>query len=513
VATLRWYERYRRTTRTGPDGRYELTGLGAVAHGIQAYREGYKVKRGPDVPKGDVTPDATVDFTGERFVLLGVEIVMPDGKPAEKAWLQLRGPESSRGSGWSAESPWVEVRPGTYEIEAVAGERREYTSAKHTVRVDADVEPEPVRLQLEAQRGLRVRVKLAEGLTARQFCVECVRFTGPEPPGLWALRTTDHIRRAPGTASASSRERELWLADLEPGRYLVGVHHGNYHFTAHAVAEIGDGATDLVLDVARPDPAECFTVRALGPDGDFERHASVHVSIETKDGGHGGGGTVLYDVDGTMYCAYPFWDRKRFGEIPDDARYVATVGTRDLGRRTVEFAREPGAALEVRFAAAATLHVAIADFEKSEHRDGLRVTLHQTGTGPVAWWQPLTAEGTRDFEKLQPGRYRLVLHLLAGQLDRWPIAAHDLELEPGANEFRLKIPHLYSLEVVVETPRDGLRVTLEGGEGNERFSIRRGVSADGLVRFTGIAAGNYTLYCEDRQYPVTVPTRARFQIR
>jgi hypothetical protein len=223
VATLRWYERYRRTTRTGPDGRYELTELGAVPHRIQAYREGYKVKRGPDVPKGDVTPDATVDFTGERFVLLGVEIVMPDGRPAEKAWLQLRGPESSRGSGWSTASPWVEVRPGTYEIEAVAGARREYTSAKHTVRVDADVEPEPIRLQLEAERGLRVRVKLAEGLTARRFCVECVRFTGPEPPGLWALRTSDHIRRAPGTASASSRERELWLADLEPGRYLVGV--------------------------------------------------------------------------------------------------------------------------------------------------------------------------------------------------------------------------------------------------------------------------------------------------
>ena len=38
VEALRWYERTRRTTRTDAEGRYELTGLGAVPHILRAYR-------------------------------------------------------------------------------------------------------------------------------------------------------------------------------------------------------------------------------------------------------------------------------------------------------------------------------------------------------------------------------------------------------------------------------------------------------------------------------------------
>lgn len=507
---LRWYERHQRRTRTDTAGRYVLDHLGATPHGVRAYREGYQVRRAPDAPRGSVTPDATIDFTAKRFVLVAVEVVMPDGKLAEKARLQTERPGGTHWSDWRPDSPWAELQPGTYEIKATAGERQEYTSEKQTIRVDADVESPKVRLQLAGERGLRVRAKLPEGFTARWFHVEYVRFTGPEPPGLAVLRAGEHLR---SRRSASSKDGDLWIPDLEPGRYLVGVHHGNYHFTAHAVVEVGDGITDLVLAIARPDPAECFTVRALRPDGSVERHVSVHVTILTDSGGHGGGGDMLCGPDGTHYCAYPAWDRSRYGELPENARYVATVGAGDLGRRTVEFEREPGAALEVRFAEPATLRVVIDDFAKSEHRDAFLISVFQTGTGPVAWWQAPTPEGTHEFDTLQPGPYRVVLHLAAGQLDRWPIATRDIDVTSGENELRVAIPRLYTLEVEVADPKPGLTVTLGGGEDPARFSVSRGVSADGLVRFLAIPAGDYQLYCERRKYPVTVPTRARFQIR
>ena len=400
VEALRWYERTRRTARTDAEGRYELTGLGTVPHSLRAYCEGYKLRRTPGQPRGDVAPDATIDFGGQRFVLIGVEVLMPDERQVGNVTLSVRGPESSSTGTWSAASPWREVRPGTYELQAKAGLRLEYTSEKRTVRVEADRNPEQIMLQLAGRRGLRVQVKLPEGFTARQLSLPYVRFEGTDPPGLAALRQS---RQSAG----SDHDQEFWIPDLATGRYLVGVHHGSYLFTATAVAEVGEGITDVLLDVPRPDPARFFAVRALRPDRRVERRASVHVEIQTEGIRVGGGGVTLRGPDGTMYCAYPVWDPAQHGELPAEARYFATVGARELGRRRVEFQRRPGAALEVPFAEPATLRVAIRDYAASEHKETLRVTLHRQGTGPVVWWQVLTPEGTCEFGPLQPGTHRV----------------------------------------------------------------------------------------------------------
>jgi hypothetical protein len=243
-----------------------------------------------------------------------------------------------------------------------------------------------------------------------------------------------------------------------------------------------------------------------------ERHASVHVAIRTEGAFVGGGGVTLRGPDGTMYCAYPVWDPAQHGEMPAGARYLATVGARDLGRRRVEFQREPGAALEVRFAEPATLRVAIRDYAASKHKETLRVTLHQQGTGPVAWWQSLTPEGTHEFGPLQPGTHRVVLVKTAGKLSRWPIACHHIDVVSGENELGLPIPRLYTLEVEVETRKPDLSMALAGEE-IERFSVHRGIPADGIVHFADIAAGAYQLYFQGKRHPVTVPCRGRFLIR
>lgn len=167
---------------------------------------------------------------------------------------------------------------------------------------------------------------------------------------------------------------------------------------------------------------------------------------------------------------------------------------------------------ELRFAEPATLRVAIRDYATSEHKETLRVTLHSQDTGPVAWWQSLTPEGRYEFGPLQPGIYKLVLVKTAGNNSRWPIARHDIDVVAGKNELPVPIPPLYTLEVEVETPKPGHSVTLAGVE-IERFSVRRGVPADGIVRFANIAAGTYQLYYQGKQHAVTVPRRGRFRIR
>lgn len=505
VEALRWYERTRRTARTDAEGRYELTGLGAVPHGLRAYREGYKLRRTPGQPRGDVTPDATIDFAGQRLVLLGVEVLMPDGQQVGNVWLRARGPESSRNGTWSAASPWLEVRPGTYELQAKAGSRLEYISEKRTVRIEADRKPEQVVLQLAGERGLRVQVKLPEGFTARQLSLQYLRFEGTDPPGPAALRQSSQ-------SAVSHHNQEFWIPGLATGRYLVGVHHGSFLFTATAAAEVGNGITDVLLDVPRPDPARFVAVRALRPDGRLEPHASVNFEIRTEGTSVNGGGVTLRGPDGTMYCAYPTWDPTRDGEMPAGARYFATVGARDLGRRRVEFQRKPGAAIEVRFAEPATLHVAIRDYVTSEHKETLRVTLYHQGTRAVAWWQALTPEGTYEFGPLQPGTYRVVLVKTEGKHSRWPIALHDVDVVAGKNELPVSIPRLYTLVVEIATPKPGLSVALTGKE-IERFSVYRGVPADGIVRFPSIAAGAYQLYYLGKQHAVTVPRRGRFRIR
>ena len=63
------------------------------------------------------------------------------------------------------------------------------------------------------------------------------------------------------------------------------------------------------------------------------------------------------------------------------------------------------------------------------------------------------------------------------------------------------------------SPKAGATVILGSSEPRERFSIRRGVPKAGIVRFTGIPAGNFDLYYGDQRLPVTVPHNGRFQIR
>lgn len=43
--------------------------------------------------------------------------------------------------------------------------------------------------------------------------------------------------------------------------------------------------------------------------------------------------------------------------------------------------------------------------------------------------------------------------------------------------------------------------------------MRRGVPADGVVRFPFVAAGDYVLWFRGEQIPVTVPYNGRFRIR
>ena len=499
AARYEWWRAARRETRTAGDGTFAVRGLAERLHGVRAYREGYEIKAVPGQKHYDLRPGAVVDYVAKRVVKVHIDVQTPTSAPVPNTWVKVRGDAPGTSRIWSWATPWVELEPGSYEVSVSAGRRLEYRGETKTLLVPAEGEPPRLVLRLFARAGIRGWIRVPDGFTVEKPRVSYLRLAGESPPG----------RDWRGKSARVRRDHTFWIPEPEPGRYVLGVKFGSLaRLVATKVVEVGEEPVEVEIVVPPPDPSEYVVVRVVGPDGRPVPKVRVSTHYADPHFGAGGGGEALRTKDGAIVTPYPEWDTRRYGEAQPDGRWFVEVRSRTYGKRKVEVAREPGAAVTVRLQHPAQLALTVRGYADSPHSGTLKFRLKQEKG--LFWSGPVVGpDGVHTFGPLQPGSYDWLL-VKTGAGGEWPIRKGRIDLASGPNAHAVDIPPLYTLrvEAVVDEPHAAVSIYTE-----DRSVVRLAVDADGVAEFSDIAAGTYRVHCEGKTGVVRVPYQLQVRLR
>jgi hypothetical protein len=153
----------RETTSDG-DGAYRFVELVEGDWRVSAGKAGFAFSTAREVVK----PDAVVDFRASLVIRVPISVRMPDGKVVDEAALVFSGDRRTarRPEGWSAETPWIALEPGSYELKATLGDPDVgppfpvvLASESQTVTVRSEAPPAEVVFTLKGTPGICGRIK------------------------------------------------------------------------------------------------------------------------------------------------------------------------------------------------------------------------------------------------------------------------------------------------------------------------------------------------------------------
>jgi len=481
-----WRRYARVTATTGPSGRFKLDGLMDSGHTLTAYHASYDVQPLAQ-NRRRVVPDAVFDFLARPVVEVQVEVRMPDDTLAENAWLSWDGEHGRGGEAWLKEDGKVRLPAGDCTIKATTTlpdpmESEEVVRSAHDTGV--------LVLQLEGRRILTARLALPEGLVLPgtvEYRLRLVDREEIEPESLLKDQSQRHAR-------SPSPGRAQWF-DLEPGSYLIAAFLNKRRLIAHAIAEVGEAASEIELPMEAPERGTYVTVRLLGPDGGpVPGHSSFRIIPEGEKAQRV---DALQLDDGAWIVFVDTFD--------DAASDNATmrVGTRDYGGAVEPFRLRGGGTLTFRFGKAAKLSLKIDNYADSGAKGAVFAAL--IGEIGADAWRLVKPDGSADLGSVQPGPYALQL-FIRRQNRNWPIVQRRINLRAGDEEIRIPMPTLHELQVRW-TARGRPRVTLVCND--ERIGqLRRTGTLNGNRRatFTELAAGTYQIDCAGKRKTVQVPS-------
>lgn len=482
-----WRRHVRRAAVTGADGGYEIRDLAKSRHRLTAYHGLYTVK--PVTPQqANVEPDAVVDFVAQPAQEVRVEVRLPDGTPPEYAWLSWTGPQGSGGDSWTPDPGTVRLPVGTCRVRAQAWVPGPLQSPEVERRVSAAASEEVLVLQLEGRRVLEARLDLPEGLAmpeSVEFGLRRVEAGAPLDADSLKL---EEMQKGHGSTAG----RAAWY-DLEPGHYAVAAFLDRRWLLGHAVARLGEEATEVGVPMEGPG-ADALAVVLLDPGGGpVGGRAWFHVYSGPKERRRGHAAAVLRGTDGTWFLRVPDLDRS------GEALLRATAQGYGTAHEPFD-ARSPGR-VTVRFRKPASLRLRVERYAGSAVVGRLQATLWAEGGWAASRQVP--ADGACDFGSVQPGDYALYLHVQERN-DRWAILRQDLSLGAGDHERSVAVPALYALRVRV--PGNGGGTVVLTSRDPAIGSARRDARAqDGIAAFDALAAASYEVQIGGRRMEVRVP--------
>ena len=238
-------DRHRRTralereARTDGNGRYEIRGIvDTEEYRLSAYLEGYSIRAGERGRDREAESGDVVDFRGSVRLVLIVDVVDENGNTPEEARIATRQGRSDDSHSWRPDRPEIALEPGSYVVNATAGDDSELQSEDANVTLK-EGEPTRVTLTLRSRRGIIGRVSFAEGDRTERAYVRCIKYSGDEAPTEKDLAS----RGRPDSVSPSRPKFQFW--DLAPGRYLVGVGRSWDGIDSTETVDLGDGITEV----------------------------------------------------------------------------------------------------------------------------------------------------------------------------------------------------------------------------------------------------------------------------
>ena len=498
--------------RSGADGAYRIEGLPEATWRVFAYLEGHALDAIGDsygIPTG-----AVVDYRAEPVIAVPVRVVGRSGQLVQEADLVLEqslgGASSEETVRWSAEEPTLRLRPGRYELHAVAGLRKDRSSESTRLALDAGVQASEVVLTLRDRLGVRARVYDGPGERIEgRLMARMMPLAAGEEVDLTLLADSNQTEWV-------QPSRTFEFLDLKAGSYAVGVSWGwGGPIAAHEVVQVVDEIVELDLQLPALDEQEFLRVRVLDDAG--RDVPGVNFMFRHEQGGGSSSSSLqsLTTASGVHLLSIPARQREAYFAGTEGHSFQLQVSAGELGSATADLA--PGQLdLTVSMTAPARLEVTVAGYVGSGYEGRLSISVGLAGERSfTSHGERISSEGVQVFEGLQPGDHRAILRLVpkgeGGFSWGTEIAAIDLPLTAGDNFATLTIPSLHSFRVLSADAKEGANISLRSSSNASDFATyhRSEFDAEGVALFEDVPAGDYILsgsFASGATMEVRVPT-------
>ncbi len=522
VAAHRRVTGTRRATTTA-DGYYKLAGLGAAQHRVTAFAKGHDIRPAPGQNAYTAEPGATVDFTATLATRVRVHVTGIDrALKGQLGVVRSRTKEGLLRSGaswWSPEQPLVKLEPGTWWVQAVQGNDRELASEPQQITLVAGQDLPPLHLELKGRPGLRGTVVFRDGLTAKYVHVHAMALGAAEVPATWEPGTSQGVL----TAHYDRTKRRFAFAEIQPGRYLVGVTLASSVTLGLTAVEVVDRMVDQEIEVILTDTSKYVVVHVLGPDGSPLPADQLDISASFRGDtmGIAGGGHALRRKDGAWLVAQ---NPKVPAPIDADGKKVKgewglRIIQRGVGTKHVTYDPTSPEALRVKFSEPATLAVTLSGLGRSPLTGaaslflvgGLSETRLSYGGATAT-----RAGNTFTFTNVQAGTHWVALahrdpKIASVGLRTTVVDMRRVEVREGANALTWSVPSLHELRV--DPPAGATWMTFRlvrlDAAGNWLKQQAGATTERGAAVFKYLPAGRYELRGrigdKEKRVPVQIP--------
>ena len=499
---------------TGDDGRFSLQGLADRRYSVQAFLGGYDISPKPYRSE----PGAFLRFRASEVASVPVEVILPDGTPADEAVLSVRRRDVSQRSEelWERSNPSIALAVhGRYDITAFISDQvrkrlgldLDYRSAEAEVTLRDGLPHEPILLELRGQPRIHGQVKVPDPSLASTATV-------------WYARVED----APVD--------ETWLRDYgrsvyaSLGRYEINdTRSGTYALAASPHRDLPMSSIELVqvngldvrrdLDVSGVPKERCLVLVARTSLG--QPVSEIGVTLVTRSASSSsnswpsvirrGGGEFWVVAEGALADHLD-------GASPPGRRATLTVTSQGFAPREVPL--PPGLRrVEVTFEAGVKVTARVPAFDASEHLGRLTVSLERRDPDDPERWDHIESESVRADGSAElgpaaagPHRVRAWLRVTTqgGRRSNTLVGKAELTVTDAPTTVTVPMLPLYKLVVRFDEEATG---TVRARSKDDNFSLRATIR-DRQVTFRDLAAGDYTVryYGGNATMTVRVPEQS-----
>ncbi len=497
---------------TDANGKFRIDGLPAGKYWVTAFLEGYEIK---DISKrqSNYEPDAEVDFEAKKLLEVRVEVLMPDGKSADFAFVTIkydrRGYSSSGSSAWSPENDTVSIAEEGGVILSAKTQDEELSSENCKIVADPENMPELVTLKLKSWPGIKGRVIFDGEIGDEQSNLYVYAILNKHD----REAEIEFLRQGKESYPRSYNGYKYTFSRLIPGKYSLGCVFGELIFTSQVVVSDKMEEKDIHVSMANTDS---IIMRVINPDGKPVRDCQISaISIKKTDNSTNSETFETLNIQyfpgkNGSYCI-PFSNFKPAVLDASGTELVFTVKSSSYGEKQVSVSTPPPKEIDVKFEEQGFFTVHISNFGVRGYEDRLKFELEKEETETSSRIihrsynsqnQFFNSENDLTFEPVQPGNYNLVISV---KTDRWQfvnVSQFPVTIKAGTNRLTVELPELYKFQVNSDSGKAGKNVCLKKEKADE---IDGKFNVDGVAKFYDLPAGNYTLSVDGDSENITIP--------